>query len=118
MNATQTKKTTYACGKCEGRGFLRSFSHIANGVCFACEGTGKVTVKDGFRKAFDWETNRKKIMFIIDMSVEDMNKMTYAQVVAMDDYVHMMTMDRKCMWLYRYYCENLRNKALEIMNGY
>jgi hypothetical protein len=114
MNAT--KKKTYLCGKCNGQRKLRGFAHVENGICFACNGSGKVTVKKNDRKPFDWESNRKKIEFIIDMTIEDFARMTREQVNAMDDYVHGMTMDRRCMWLYRYYCENLRDRALEIIN--
>lgn len=28
------------CIKCNGIGFLQGFSHIANGECFSCKGTG------------------------------------------------------------------------------
>ena len=33
------------CGKCNGVGSLRAYSHIANGMCFWCAGTGKCEVK-------------------------------------------------------------------------
>lgn len=33
------------CGKCMGRGTIQGFSHVAGGVCFACGGTGKKTVR-------------------------------------------------------------------------
>ena len=30
------------CPKCNGTGHIAAFSHIKNGQCFKCEGTGKV----------------------------------------------------------------------------
>jgi len=30
------------CGKCFGRGRINAFSHIANGVCFSCGGSGSL----------------------------------------------------------------------------
>lgn len=33
------------CGKCDGTGRLRAFSHIEQGACFQCKGTGKVDAK-------------------------------------------------------------------------
>jgi RecJ-like exonuclease len=35
----------YKCGKCNGRGHIPQFSHIAGGVCFNCSGKGKTTRK-------------------------------------------------------------------------
>lgn len=30
------------CTKCQGTGYISSFSYYANGTCFDCQGTGKV----------------------------------------------------------------------------
>ena len=38
--------TTATCGKCDGKGVLSYYGHIANGVCFDCQGTGKISWKD------------------------------------------------------------------------
>lgn len=29
------------CPRCGGRGVIRAYSHVKNGTCFACKGTGK-----------------------------------------------------------------------------
>jgi hypothetical protein len=43
-NQNATKKTiTGECGKCSGIGYIKAFSHVQRGVCFACEGTGQHT---------------------------------------------------------------------------
>lgn len=34
---------TFTCPKCNGRGTLTFCTHIENGRCFTCSGTGKVT---------------------------------------------------------------------------
>ena len=31
-----------ACPKCSGLGTIRGFEHVASGVCFRCEGIGKI----------------------------------------------------------------------------
>ena len=36
---------TCTCPKCDGKGKLIGFSHIANGDCFMCNGTGTVAFK-------------------------------------------------------------------------
>lgn len=33
-------KETKPCGKCGGSGYIPSYSHIQNGICFKCEGEG------------------------------------------------------------------------------
>jgi len=38
--------TTGTCGKCDGTGRLGHYGHIANGVCFDCGGSGKISWKD------------------------------------------------------------------------
>lgn len=35
----------YACSKCEGKGRIQGFTHVQNGVCFRCGGTGKQASK-------------------------------------------------------------------------
>lgn len=34
---------TQICGKCNGSGYLEQYKHVANGVCFNCDGHGRVT---------------------------------------------------------------------------
>ena len=38
--------TAATCGKCDGTGRLPHYGHIASGVCFDCQGSGKVSWKD------------------------------------------------------------------------
>ncbi len=44
MANENTTKTTI-CSKCGGFGKLRHYSHIAEGVCFACSGSGQIVVR-------------------------------------------------------------------------
>ena len=37
------KPVTYACDRCGGNGRIDHWSHVANGVCFACGGSGKLS---------------------------------------------------------------------------
>jgi RecJ-like exonuclease len=43
-NETMCGTIEVGCGKCEATGTIRSFQHVADGVCFACGGSGKLTV--------------------------------------------------------------------------
>lgn len=44
MNAATktTAKILTTCDRCEGKGYLAHFAGYAEGVCFVCNGTGKV----------------------------------------------------------------------------
>jgi hypothetical protein len=112
------QKIKVTCDKCNGTGYLSYHSNYANGVCFPCQGTGKITVRKNSRKpSFDWDYHAKKITFIINLTEEKMDKMTEKQVLEMDHYVYAMTMDRQCMWLYHFYVEAFRAKAIRIINN-
>jgi RecJ-like exonuclease len=41
-----TFKTTCVCPNCDGKGKLPHYSHIANGDCFACGGTGTLKITE------------------------------------------------------------------------
>lgn len=40
MNATHNQAE---CPKCNGKGFIGRYSHVASGTCFRCAGSGKVS---------------------------------------------------------------------------
>lgn len=42
-NVPMTTAQTTTCSKCDGKGRINAFSHIENGSCFACKGTGTIT---------------------------------------------------------------------------
>lgn len=37
-------KLTKTCSKCGGSGHLPQYNHICNGICFPCEGSGKLAI--------------------------------------------------------------------------
>ena len=102
------------CDKCNGTGYISRYASYANGICFVCSGTGQMSAYANSRKpSFEWsEFLSKKILFIVNMSIEDVARMSRQQCCAMDDFVLGMTMDRKCMWLYHFYRESIRPAVL------
>jgi len=44
--AKRTAAGVMRCGRCMGSGWIRCFSHVAAGVCFACDGKGTVSGLD------------------------------------------------------------------------
>jgi hypothetical protein len=43
-NTMASKKVQVECVNCNGKGKLRHFSHYANGICFWCNGSGKLWI--------------------------------------------------------------------------
>ena len=43
----------FTCPKCEGHGKIGAYSHVMSGVCFKCNGAGKVAQKPA-AKAQKW----------------------------------------------------------------
>lgn len=43
--AKGTQMAQFPCFKCDGKGKVHGFSHIANGVCFQCGGVGTLRVR-------------------------------------------------------------------------
>jgi len=41
----KSETKTCECYKCGGSGYIAAFSGIANGICFTCDGTGKVAFR-------------------------------------------------------------------------
>ena len=89
------KKTTVfehnQCGKCDGSGYIRAFSHVAGGTCFSCHGRGYHLTRHGkadvarYRAAVDTAALRK----VADVQVGDHVKLPgdnkYAIVKALTD---------------------------------
>ena len=51
QQATQTKiEECFECPRCDGRGFMDEFSHIASGRCFLCGGSKKISLKTVYPK--------------------------------------------------------------------
>lgn len=46
MNAQRKGFEMFTCGKCNGKGRIREYGHVADGVCFECGGTGKVEARE------------------------------------------------------------------------
>ena len=42
MTAAARATPDAICGRCDGKGTIRGFGHVAGGVCFACSGAGVI----------------------------------------------------------------------------
>lgn len=79
------------CVKCNGSGNLPYHNHIANGVCFACNGTGKTEVVTCEKYSWgcpvadlesmpkDMELEKRRIQYFTKMTTEQFVKLSAQQ---------------------------------------
>ncbi len=60
--------TTRQCGKCHGTGFLAHHMHVQVGKCFACDGTGTVTVLTAAERAAAERTYARRCTLVRSLS--------------------------------------------------
>jgi len=60
-------KRTITCPRCNGLGTIPMFSHIDQGMCYSCLGTGTVEIVDNG----EWEIYRDQMLRIDDFEVND-----------------------------------------------
>ena len=73
MNATT--KIFDSCGKCDGTGVIQAFRHINNGMCYACNGSGQVTITVSSPVSFNTASNGhdiedRRIRFFESLTVD------------------------------------------------
>lgn len=56
----------YSCPRCNGKGFIQGFGHVADGRCFACAGAGKLSasaksLNDAERAGLEYEAHCKEV---------------------------------------------------------
>lgn len=83
------------CIKCDGKGKLEAFGHIANGDCFACKGAGQV--KAGTKHAPREIGGRElvRLEWMRDATAEQWAAMSDRQIVAAHKFAHAPQADRK-----------------------
>ncbi len=81
-----TKTILVDCFKCDGKGTIEGFGHIANGVCFRCMGAKKLRVKDEPRKSAPLDPVSAKMIEYIKTG--DMSKLNYGQLNKLRDFAH------------------------------
>jgi hypothetical protein len=74
---TTTKTVTDDCGKCNGKGKL-SWTRVANGVCFVCQGSGKLVADESEVLAARW--SRSHVIHVIKCSLDRMT--AYGEVTS------------------------------------
>jgi hypothetical protein len=86
------------CWKCDGAKTISAFSHYANGVCFGCMGTGKMTVKVTQEKLEAMgDDTRRKAEWVLKATEEQMASLSFEQMMKCFDfcYHYMMNPDAR-----------------------
>lgn len=83
-------KVAITCPKCDGAKRITGFSHVANGVCFRCEGNGTILVRPAAVKPVaplsPFQAGRVKL--IAEGSDETFAGMNYHQLLELRDFAH------------------------------
>jgi len=84
----KTTKETIECPKCQGAGYIGAFAHIANGVCFCCDGNGTIEINRAAMIAKLSDDTRKKAEWILSTTPDDYADMSYTRLFAVRDFCH------------------------------
>jgi hypothetical protein len=94
MNAAAKTAVTFSCPKCFGSGSLVCFRHRAGGMCYLCNGTGRVAdARTDARRSLD-ERNAARQSDIVNMA----NVRTYSSVSALREAARMITATGEQGW--------------------
>lgn len=76
------------CPKCDGKGHISGFGHIANGVCFMCNGAKEIEVDlDELRSEIS-EGNRIKAEWILNSTPESYEGLSFAKLNKIREFAH------------------------------
>jgi len=78
---------SYTCGKCDGKGRIDAFSYYANGVCFWCQGAGKIKQRKNATYKPS-QLDEKRINWLASVSASRFSIIPIDKMVEIDDWVH------------------------------
>lgn len=81
-----SKKEICTCPKCNGSGYIDAYRGIANGVCFTCNGAGKVAYRPTAKKVRP--LTPCQVEMIETIKTGDLSKMTYNQLNSLRNSAH------------------------------
>ena len=95
------KTVSAECPKCIGKKYFPTFAHVANGVCFLCNGAGVIDVANlpPIRETLSEEFH-KKARFIMNATDAQWSKMTWKQLNAARDFAHCYVMGHTAREVY------------------
>lgn len=87
------------CGRCDGSGSL-TWTNVANGVCFACKGRGKVSYNVQKAIVEMGDDMIAKCEWIIRSKPEAYAKLSYAKLEVIRNFAHSYVMNRTAKLVY------------------
>ena len=71
--------TQTTCPKCDGKGRIAQYSHVINGVCFRCQGTGQVTVSEAQAKRMEAKRAEADAKQAAQMAEQETDRKAWAE---------------------------------------
>jgi hypothetical protein len=76
------------CPKCDGRGHIEGFGHVANGVCFCCKGNRTLTIDLDAQRAKLGPDRIKQAEWVMASTEESYSRMSYGKLLKIRDFCH------------------------------
>jgi len=84
---TKTKKTTTVkCPRCDGMGYIGAFGHVANGICFCCNGEKTIEIDIAAKRAKLSADTIKKSDWIMASTPDDYKNLSFAKLSKIDSF--------------------------------
>ena len=76
------------CPKCSGHGHIGAFAHVANGVCFCCQGARKIRVDIDAQIAKVDPTRRRQAEWVLQSTPADYENLSFGKLLKIRDFCH------------------------------
>lgn len=81
-------KETVKCPKCDGLGYIGAFGHIADGICFCCNGHKTITVDREAQIAKLSDDTQKKAEWVLQSSEDSYTGLSYSKLLKIRNFCH------------------------------
>lgn len=96
----KTETRIEECFKCAGKGTIEGFGHVAQGVCFQCKGTGKLTINVTATRGKVPAWIQKKADFILAADENSFAGLSFERLSNARDFAHNYVMNAAARELY------------------
>ena len=83
-----TTLTKIDCPKCSGHKRIDSFSHVANGVCFCCNGVGTVDIDLDANRAQLCDLSRELAEWVLSATDEEFARLSFSTLSKIRTFCH------------------------------
>ena len=82
-------KTQVKCPKCSGHGTITAFGHVADGVCFMCEGAKFISVDLMAKRSKLHVETVKKADWVMASTADSYAKLSFEKLLKIRNFCHM-----------------------------